>query len=223
MARTKREGYPSNKRQQDFMVYHVVEKIHQIEAAIKAGYSKLYAKKRATTLYNSMLPYAAELQDHKSEFVAERLDVTIDRIADELACIGFVNPKDYINVRNIAGDLYIFGKPINELTDTQARAIQSWSVEEVEISKKKYQDYRYIFYDKRGALRDMGQHLGMYTERMILEARVTQVETINLKGVPDSELEFWMERMKAHERGEELPPIDVEFHEKAEQLGLPSS
>lgn len=187
MAKKKREGYPSNKRQSDFMVFVVVEGMGKPEAALKAGYSESFAQKRAGHLYNTMQAYALELHEHNREVVAERHGLSIDRITDELAAIGFVNPKDYIVLRNIDGQLFLFGKPLNELTDEQARAIESWEVKSHKIGNKYYADYRYKFYDKRGALRDMGQHLGMYTERMILEARVTQVESVDLSGVPDNE------------------------------------
>lgn len=176
--------------------YHVVEGLSQIQSAIKAGYAEQTAKKKAAIMLKEMAPYCTKLQERKNVVIQERFEVTVDRVADELARIGFYNPKDYIRIVHKREQPLCIGKPLNELTDDQARAIQSWDRHQMVVDEGIVFDYRYTFYDKRGATQDLGRHLGMFNERLILEQRVTKHHKVDLSGVPDELLEKWMSELE---------------------------
>lgn len=178
--------------------FHVVEGLNKHDAAIRAGYAERSAKNNAASIIKTLQPYCSTLVSTKAEKIEEQFDVTVERVAGELARIGFYNPKDYIRVVKLRGAERCIGKPINELTDDQARAIQSWSTERVVTDDGVVYDYRYTFYDKRGAASDLGRHLGMFNERLILEQRVTKHHKVDLSGVPDEVLEHWMADLEKH-------------------------
>ena len=175
-----------------------MEGLNIVQAAMKAGYSENNAKKNAATLIKQLTPYCDSLQSEMNGRIQEKFDITVDRVADELARIGFYNPKDYIRVVQCRGVPKCIGKPINELTDDQARAIESWTTEKLVTDDGVVYDYRYTFYDKRGAAGDLGRHLGMFNERLILEQRVVKHHKVDLTDVPDEVLERWMAELEQH-------------------------
>lgn len=96
--------------------------------------------------------------------VAERHDVTIDKVIRELALIGFSNMQDYIQTQE-DGSAYV---DLSNLTRPQAAAIS-------EVTSETYMDGRgedarevkrtkIKLADKRAALVDLGKHLGMFKE-----------------------------------------------------------
>jgi phage terminase small subunit len=181
--------------------HHIVEGMSKVDAALKAGYKRNSAETNAASMIKMMAPYCATLQGKKNGRIQATFDITVDRVADELARIGFYNPKDYIRVVMVRDVEKCIGKPINELTDDQARAIQTWETERCVTDDGVVFDYRYTFYDKRGAAGDLGRHLGMFNDRLILEARITKHHKVDLSGVPDAVLEKWMAELEHHAGG----------------------
>ena len=190
------DGWPRSEKQRLLAFYHVVEGMPKYTAAIEAGFAEKTARSDAASLIKTMEPYCLTLQDKKNGRLQEKFDITVDRVADELARIGFYNPKDYIRVVHKRGVSMCVGKPLDELTDDQARAIQSWDRVQFVCDEGVVFDYRYTFYDKRGAAGDLGRHLGMFNDRLILESRITKHHKIDLSGVPDKILENWMEELE---------------------------
>ncbi len=178
--------------------HHVTGGLSKVEAALMAGYKRNSAETNAASMIKVMAPYCAKLQDKKNGRIQAQFNITVDRVADELARIGFYNPKDYITVVMVRQVEKCVGKPINELTDDQARAIQSWETERLVTDDGVVFDYRYTFYDKRGAAVDLGRHLGMFNDRLILEARITKHHKVDLSDVPDAILEKWMGELEKH-------------------------
>ena len=112
--------------------------------------------------------------------------------------MGFVNPKHYLRVVTYRGAKMVIGKPPLDLTDDQAKAVASWNRVKVVTDDGFDFDYQYTFHDKRQSLRDMGQHLGMFNEKLILEQRVTKTYRVDLSQVPDEILEKWMDELQSH-------------------------
>lgn len=104
----------------------------------------------------------AELQAE----LAERHNVTADRIIVELAAIGFSNMGDYITI-GTDGDAQV---DLSELTPKQAAAIGEVTVDERRYGKGDDESgytarkTRFKLLDKRGALVDLGRHLGLFKE-----------------------------------------------------------
>jgi hypothetical protein len=194
-------GWPKTKRQRELCWLHIVEGLGPKEAALKAGYKEITADKKAYALLRTAHRYCAQLQEKKNVAIERKFDVTVDKVADELAFLAFASHKEYIVLVPWGDGQRAIGKPISELTDQQARAIQAWDVRELKDKKssKTYLDYRYTLYDKDGSLVDLGKHLGMFNEKLILEKRITKIHKIDLSGVPDVVLEKWMRDLVRHQ------------------------
>lgn len=191
-------GWPKTKQQYDLCQGIVVEGLSQADAGRAAGYAKMTVDKKLSTIVKGLEPYLAHLQESKREVIEKNWEVTVDRVVDELASIGFVNPKDYIRIVTYRDIPMAIGKPIHELTDRQALAISSWERHLIATDEGPAFDYRYTFYGKPAALADMGKHLGMFNEKLILEQRITKVQKVDLTQVPDEILEEWMMKLKEH-------------------------
>ncbi len=98
---------------------------------------------------------------------AERTEITADKVLKELALIGFSNMADYAKWAGEGAYFY----DSDDLTREQAAAVAEVSskkttrktqndddVETVEIKLK--------LHDKKGALVDIGRHLGMFTDKL---------------------------------------------------------
>jgi len=98
--------------------------------------------------------------------LAERHNITADRIVVELAKIGFANMADYITI-GPDGDAQV---DLRELTRKQAAAIGEVTVDERRYGKGDDENgytarkTRFKLLDKRGALVDLGRHLGLFKE-----------------------------------------------------------
>lgn len=191
-------GWPKTKQQDLLCQAIVVEGLSPVDAGRKVGYSETTVRKKIPSLVKQLAPYIAHLRVAKAEVIQRNFDVTVDAVVEELASMGFINPKDYIRVVEYRGTPMVIGKPPNELTDEQARAVAKWDREKVVVDGGYAFDYKYTFHDKRASLRDMGQHLGMFNEKLILEQRITKTYRVDLSQVPDEVLEKWMDELASH-------------------------
>ena len=97
--------------------------------------------------------------------IAKRHDITIDKIVRELALIGFSNMLDYISVQE--GDAFV---DLSKLTREQAAAIGEITSETYLEGKgedaRTVKRTKFKLSDKRGALVDLGKHLGMFPQQV---------------------------------------------------------
>jgi len=191
-------GWPKTKQQDLLCQALVVDGLSTLDAGRKAGYSETTVKKKIPTLVKQLAPYIAHLREAKAEVIQRNFDVTVDAVVEELAAMGFINPKHYIRVVQYRGAEMVIGKSPLDLTDDQARAVASWDRVKVVVDGGYDFDYQYSFHDKRQSLRDIGQHLGMFNEKLILEQRITKTYRVDLSQVPDAILEKWMGELKTH-------------------------
>jgi phage terminase small subunit len=109
-----------------------------------------------------------KIQDRVREITgkaAEKAGVSIERVLNELALIGFSNMQDYMRA-GPQGDPYL---DFSNLTREQAAALVEVTVEDFKDGRgEEARDVRRIKFklaDKRGALVDIGKHLGMFVEK----------------------------------------------------------
>lgn len=96
---------------------------------------------------------------------SKRTQVTIDRVVEELAKIGFANMADFLRVTE-GGDAYV---DLSALTRDQAAALAEVTIEEVAGRGDEGRDIKRTkikLLDKRSALVDLGKHLGMFPDRV---------------------------------------------------------
>jgi hypothetical protein len=96
--------------------------------------------------------------------IAQRHNLTVDRIIGELALIGFANMLDYITLQadgSVSVDL-------SNLARDQAAAIQDITVDEYMDGRghdaRPVKRIKFKLSDKRAALVDLGKHLGMFKD-----------------------------------------------------------
>jgi phage terminase small subunit len=115
------------------------------------------------------LPHVAARVDELLERAAAKAEVTAERVLRELALIGFANMKDYARI-GPDGDPYL---DFSGLTRDQAAAIVEMIVEDFKDGRgKDARDVRRVRFklaDKKGALVDIGRHLGMFRDRTVHE------------------------------------------------------
>jgi phage terminase small subunit len=136
--------------------------LNATQAAIRAGYSEKTASAQASRLLTNVKikKILSKLQSKE----AERLEITKERIIDELAKIGFANMLDYMRA-GPDGDPHL---DFSQLTRDQAAALSEVTVEDFKEGRgEDARDVRRIkfkLHDKKGALVDLGKHLGMFKE-----------------------------------------------------------
>lgn len=100
------------------------------------------------------------------QIAAGKTGVSIERIIDELAKIGFANMSDYISIGH-DGDPFV---DLSALDRDKAAAISEVTVEDFKDGRgEDARDVRRVKFkllDKRAALVDLGKHLGMFRDRV---------------------------------------------------------
>jgi len=86
--------------------------------------------------------------------------------------------------------LRLIGRPLNELSDPQALAVASWQAEEIQTDDGPDVDYKYVLHDKASALINLGRHLGMFSEKLMLDLnmRQSQAKSLDFSAMPQDEL-----------------------------------
>jgi len=119
-------------------------------------------------------PYVVEALGIARRRRSERTEVTEDKVVQELAKIGFSNMGDYLRDTS-DGDPYI---DLTRLNEDQLAAIKRVEVSDVLEGRGKDQrtvrKVKFELYDKLGALRSLGEHLGMFTQRHEVRLSIEQ-------------------------------------------------
>lgn len=114
---------------------------------------------------NELLERKAEIEIKATERAIEKTAITKAAVLEELAKIGFANMLDYVKTQP-DGDAYV---DLSKLTRDQAAAIQEVVVEEYKEGRgedaRDVKRVKFKLADKKGALVDIGKHLGMFIER----------------------------------------------------------
>jgi phage terminase small subunit len=153
-----------NARQEKF-AQEVVKGRRLIDAYATAGYAR--GKSGPSKLRHR--PHVAARIDELLGRAAARAEVDAERVLRELALIGFANMQDYARI-GPDGDPYL---DFSGLTRDQAAAIVEMVVEDFKDGRgKDARDVRRVRFklaDKKGALVDIGRHLGMFRDRTVIE------------------------------------------------------
>ncbi len=133
--------------------------LNATQAAIRAGYSQKTAAKIGSE--NLLKPeLSARIQELRLK-VSERNELTTDMIIKELMALGFWNIQDFIDAGNTIKDLTTLDRKIT-------RSVVGIEVKETFIPDPgggepiKEVTTKLKMVDKRGALVDLGRHLGIF-------------------------------------------------------------
>lgn len=152
-------------------VRNILKGMSQREAYLKAGFTAKNmesADANASRLISTDKVSArlTELQTIVTEKAVEKAAVSKEAVLSELAKIGFANMLDYVRVQESSGDAYV---DFSRLTREQAAAIGEITVEEYSEGRgedaRDVKKVKFKLLDKKGALVDLGKHLGLFIER----------------------------------------------------------
>jgi len=145
---------PLNDRQARFVAEYLVD-LNATQAAIRAGYSARTAYSAGERLLRNVEVAAAIAEAQAAR--SRRTEVTADRVVLELARVAFGDPRRVMSW----GPGGVKLRPSAELADEDAAIV----AEVGETTTKEGGAVRLKAVDKLGALRLLGQHLGMFGER----------------------------------------------------------
>jgi phage terminase small subunit len=168
-------------RREIFAREYVID-LNGTRAAVAAGYSEKSAEVTASRLLRN-----AKVQKLIDELTAERakrLDITADRVLEELGRMAFANMLDYMGVQQ-SGDAYI---DLSKLTREQAAAIQEITVDEYAEGRgeeaRQVKRTRFKLADKRGSLKLIGKHLKMFTDKVEHSGQVGEYRIVTNVKMP---------------------------------------
>lgn len=149
-------------KQERFVAEYLID-LNATQAAIRAGYSEKTAQQQGSRLLlNVKVQEAIAKGQNKT---AAKLEITKERIVEELAKIGFSNMLDYMRA-GTDGDPYL---DFSNLTREQAAALAEVTVEDFKDGRgEEARDVRRIkfkLHDKKGALVDLAKMLGFMVEK----------------------------------------------------------
>lgn len=168
-----------NERQQRFCDEYLID-LNATQAAIRAGYSEKTAYSMGQRLLKNV-EVQNYIQSRKQDRV-ERTEITQDMVLKELALIAFSTATDYAKVVEKNAMVEVNGATI-PLEDADGNPIKYRTVEPVlteeltedqkkalAVIKKGRDGFEIKPHDKVRALELLGKHLGMWTERIELDA-----------------------------------------------------
>ena len=155
-------------KQQMFCKEYLID-LNATQAAIRAGYSAKTAEWIGPQLLGKS-HVAAEIQD-KMDKRAAKIEITADKVLQEIAKMAFANVQDLYDEHGIL-------KPISELPRDVAAAVQSVKVNLTEACA--VQEVK--LWDKKGTLELLGKHLKLFTDKVEHGGNI-RLEVVT--GVPD--------------------------------------
>jgi len=97
-----------------------------------------------------------------------KFDLTAEKVLQELATIGFANVQDYVTVDESGIPMPDFRK----VTRKQFAAIGEVTFEDIETGQRTGKRVKFKLLDKKGALVDLGRHLGLFKEDRTVNVNV---------------------------------------------------
>lgn len=179
-------------KQEQFCREYLID-LNATQAAIRAGYSAKTAQQQGSRLLLNVVIAAriAELKGDRAERAAAKLEITADRVLEELARIGFSRVTDYMRITSD-------GEPaidLSNLTDDQKAAIAEVTVEDFTEGRgedaRDVRRVRFKLHSKPDALRDLGRHLGIFEKDNA--QRAPRLEAERMAAI-DAEIEEMMHR-----------------------------
>ena len=147
-----------NSKYERFCQEYIVDN-NATQAVIRAEYSKKGAKQKGSQLL-TIVDIASRIR-HLQENLSIESGIDAKRIVDELAKIGFSNIQDYIEEAEDGNEI----KNLATLDRDLAAAVESIQIDvrhDGGDSKGYTEKTRFKLYDKKGALVELGKHLGIF-------------------------------------------------------------
>lgn len=179
----KRAGTQLTDKQRRFVEEYVVD-FNATQAAKRAGYSVRSA--HDTGRENLRKPEIQAAIAARANRLAQKAEITAQRVLEELAKLGFANMRDYIRVTEQ-------GEPVvdlSALTRDQAAAIQEVTVEDYLDGRgddaREVRRVRFKLAGKEGPLEKLGKYLGLFGDNPPLQpgTEVTEIRRTIVRPSP---------------------------------------
>lgn len=166
---------PTKEKQQLFLI-EFAKRGDLKAAALAVGYSEAWTHRWAGELAKRYSDYVAWLQASRAQAIVQEFDVDQKMVLDEMTRIAFANEADYLvyfqkdevdeTTQKKTGRKvpWCRRKYVHELTRDQLAAVVVFR-----RGDKGSIDWRWR--DRDGKLFELGKHLGMFNEKLILEHR----------------------------------------------------
>lgn len=164
------------------------------QAAVRVGKTKNWSESHGARLIREYADYVAWQQKIRAVENAQHIAMTQDEIFSRMEVFAKANVQDYFDFRTIEfPDALVKGKTIKkkiriwkdpgDLTREQAAAVKRVVLD----ADGNVRDY--ILYDADSTLVSLGRHLGMFSEKVILEHRHKHLHAkIDLSKMPSDKL-----------------------------------
>ena len=161
-------------------------------AAARAGMSKGWPSSHGSAALRKYRDFVEWNQKIQAQENAKVVAIEAQTVFDEISKLAFSNIKDYVVIEETKGKKEYRFKRIDELTRDQAAAIKSMQLH-------KDGSVTYEFYDKGNELFKLGRHLGMFSEKVILEHRHRHLHMkVDLSKVPMDVLERMEQELEGY-------------------------
>lgn len=147
-------------KQKRFVEEYLID-LNATQAAIRAGYKRSeYTDTNANKLLENTS--VAEAIEKAMAERSKRTGINQDRVIEELAKLAFVNAADVIDVNTAT--------VLKDAKPEDLACIQSVKVKKTTKGKDTIEEREVRFYDKKDSLVQLGKHLGMFKDKLELEA-----------------------------------------------------
>lgn len=161
-------------KQERFVEEYLID-LNATQAAIRAGYSQKTARVTASKLLTKANIQAAIAERQKE--IRKRNDVTIDRLIQELAYIGFSRITDVVSWTDYSVDVIASA----DLDESAIASIRSVKRQETITENATIVTVEVRQYDKLTALEKLAKHAGLYNTKPEQPPVVVQI----IEAVPD--------------------------------------
>lgn len=150
------------------------------EAYVLAGFkantgnaSTLNAQESISKRVREIIKLEQRIESEATKKAIEKLAITKERVLEELARIGFANIADYVDLTGETPSWALKDVP-RELMGAVAELTTETVYERTKAggAPSEVRKVKLKFWDKRGALVDLGKHLGMFNDRSTLDVNV---------------------------------------------------
>ena len=151
-------------KQQCFVAEYLVD-MNATQAAIRAGYSAKTANEQGSQLLANLS--VAEAIKSAMDARSERTEITQDMVLRELAKIGFSDLRRMFSNGNLIA--------IDALDDDTAACLSSIEVVTKNVPGGETGEVEHVakikVWDKQAALVNIGRHLGMFTDKVVMNVK----------------------------------------------------
>jgi len=143
-------------KQQRFVEEYLID-LNATQAYIRAGY-KNYDSAGVEANKTLNIPKVRQAVDEAMAERSKRTGINQDRVIQELAKLAFVNISNAVDLQT--------GKIKKNATEEDLACIQSIKIKPTEFGTER----EIKFYDKKGSLEQLGRHLGLFKDKVEVEA-----------------------------------------------------